>query len=90
MTPEQLRALADKFQASEPPPSMRQTIPDYCASDTAHKMARFLRELAQDAEPRSTASGYLLAKLCGCGGPADPEHISGCPHAPRTRGTAPA
>jgi hypothetical protein len=63
-------------------------------SGLAHKMARFLREIAEEV-PRhtpDTASGprTMLAVLCGCGGPTDPGHIPGCPHAPHTRGTAPA
>lgn len=46
MTAEQLRELADKFELSEPPPAMYQSPPQYGVSLMAHRMARFLREIA--------------------------------------------
>jgi hypothetical protein len=77
MNATQLRALAAKWEASEPPPAGWQDIASHFRSDIAHKTARFLREIAEDhpvaadtiTSPGDLNGRHYLALRDACGYP---------------------
>lgn len=50
MTPEQLRALAERWRRSRPIPNLEQNTAVFMVNTVAHDMARFLDEMANDAD----------------------------------------